>query len=157
MYIDDFRRCHAEAASRIDQLTYGNEVGWSSDRFIKELGEDNVVGSVLCASESHEMLAAVIFACSPKALHIINLCIHPELTKENYLIVLTKIVDYLKSRLKRERTTITISVRETNLRLQLALASNGLGFKAFKVKRTGYIDTLEDAFLFKYEKPDGVA
>jgi hypothetical protein len=147
--ITHFDRKNLKQLAAVDKLA-SPDTAWSSERFFTELGEPNVTGDILLKDET--VLAGMVYHCGAKSLHVIHLVLHPSLNKESYLAVLKHLMDYLKSKLKRERTVITISVRETNLQLQLALATAEVGFKAFKVKRTGFIDTLEDAYLFRFTK-----
>lgn len=145
MYIDDFTRSNAKEVVALDRLTAG-AIAWDYERIIKELGEPNVTGSVVY--DDNRVIGAAIYHCGAKALHILHLVA----IAGDFADVVKYIIEYLKSKLKRERIDITISVRETNLPLQLLLSTSEVGFKAFKVKRNGFIDTLEDAFLFRFTK-----
>jgi hypothetical protein len=149
--ITHFDRKNLKQLAAVDKLA-SPDTAWSTERFFTELGEPNATGNILLKDDT--VIAGMVYHCGVKSLHVIHLVLHPNLNKESYQAVVKHLMDYLKNKLKRERTVITISVRETNLQLQLALAAAEVGFKAFKVKRTGFIDTLEDAFLFRFTKSE---
>ncbi len=132
---------------KIENETHVNkDTRWSNEDFLRELREKNTVGMVVKNKDT--IVGYVLYVLHLKKIHLL----HFGATQSEYKQVVIAILDKLKSKLNTgRRETVTITVRETDLELQRLLRDQC--FKAFSVERSFFIDTDEDAFLFKYEMP----
>ena len=132
---------------KIENDTHENkDTRWSEKDFLRELKEKNQVGMVV--KDKDKIVGYVIYVLHLKKIHILHL----GATQDQYQQVVMAILDKVKSKLNiGRRVGISITVRETDLPLQKLLKAEA--FKAYEVQRGFFIDTDEDAFLFKYELP----
>lgn len=114
---------------------------WTQDDFLQELMSKNVCG--FAAWRGRVLTGFYLYYLSKQSVLVLNMKTSDEVT-------LRALLDKLKAKLgKGLRSTILISVRESDLRLQLALRTEG--FKATKVLKEQFIDTGEDGYLFEFK------
>lgn len=134
---------HLAEVMRIEQASF--EFCWEEDDFCNCLRQQHVTGRI---SEFQETVRGfVIYENQKTSLHILNFAVHPSFRRQS---VGRQMVEMLIERIRKaRRTSITLEVRESNLRAQLFFQR--LGFIATKVLRGHYEDTVEDAYVMKYE------
>ena len=120
------------------------EYAWTEEDFLRCLRQRNCIGMV--AEQGERVVGFMIYELHKAKLHILNFAVSPAFRRVG---VGGQMVGKLISKLSsHRRTRITLEVRETNLPAQLFFRAQG--FRAFKVLRSFYEDSGEDAFLMQY-------
>ncbi|MEZ6130018.1 MAG: ribosomal protein S18-alanine N-acetyltransferase [Planctomycetaceae bacterium] len=120
------------------------EFPWSEEEFLCCLRQRNCIGTV--AELDHQIVGFMIYELHQSMLRILNFAVAPEIRRQGVgQQMVQRLIDKLSQQRRRE---IVLEVRETNLDAQLFFA--GSGFKALKVLRNHYDDTLEDAYYMRY-------
>lgn len=136
-------------AVRIDVENSNKKIAWTENDFINELREKNTVGQVIEIDEGKRVAGFMVYLLQTHQLIVLHMAVAKSYQRQG---LGTMMIDKLKSKLRAgRRTTIIFPVRETFLNGQLFLKSNS--FKAVCVSPENYVDTGEDAFIFKYELP----
>lgn len=118
---------------------------WSKKDFIRCRRQKNCIGMVT-ENEECKIVGSMVYELHKSQLHLLNFAVHPDHRK---IGVDSEMVDILKGKLSyKQRNSIMLEVRETNLAAQLFFRENGFGAKM--ILRDFYDDTKEDAYLMQY-------
>ena len=120
------------------------EFPWTEDDFIRCLRQRNCIGMV--AEYDEQVVGFMIYELHKNRLHILNFSVHEGFRRRG---VGRQMVDKLFGKLSQQRRNhILLEVRETNLAAQLFFRN--MGFRAIRVLRDFYDDTVEDAYLMRF-------
>ncbi len=120
------------------------EHAWTEEDFLVCLRQRNCIGMV--AEYGNEILGFMIYELHKSRLRILNFAVAPEAHHQG---VGTQMVRRLIDKLSQQRRKeIILEVRETNMSAQLFFKQ--LGFRAVRVLRGHYDDTVEDAYVMLY-------
>ncbi len=121
------------------------EFPWSDGDFTRCLRQRNCIGMV--AERNEIVVGFMIFELHKTSLRIINFAVHEQHRRTG---IGTTMVAKLTSKLSEQRrTNVIIEIRETNLPAQLFFKSQG--FRATKILRDFYEETIEDAYQMQYD------
>ena len=150
VYTDVMDRKHLPQIIAIEQDTAEPLALWAEEDFLRELAGPNTTGRVALGA-ADEVLGFIVYEVCTKKFHILHLGVSPQVEAALYFMVIQLLLSDLTKKVQSGgRVAVTFSVRERNVALQKVLAK--CGFHAFKVRRGFFVDTDEDAFLFKFER-----
>lgn len=117
---------------------------WTDEDFLCCLRQRNCIGMV--AEANHQIVGFMIYELHKAKLHILNFAVAPEFRRQEVgKNMVLRLIDKLS---QQRRNEILLDMRESNLDGQLFFRSQG--FRAVRVVRNHYDDTLEDAYLMQF-------
>lgn len=139
---------HLAEVATIEGLSFGD--AWSAAHVRKLLDQPSKVG--LVAIRAHRVAGYAIYRYDQrfgaKSIDLLRLAVHPRCRCHG---IGRALVQELQSRLKDQRPTLSIAVREENLGGQKFLRA--LKIPARMVIPAYYEDTVSDAYWFEYRRP----
>lgn len=115
---------------------------WGEEEFLRVLRERNCIGMV--AEHGERIVGFMIYELNKNHLRVFKLATHPLFRRRGVgHQMAAKLIGKLSSH---RRTSLEITIRESNLDAQLFLKAQG--FKATEVIREEYLDTGEDGYAF---------
>lgn len=134
------------AVRNIENLCF--QFPWQEDDFIRCLRERNSIGMV--AEYEEKIVGFMIYELHKNRLHILNFAVLPSMQNRNVGMAM---IDKLLGKLTfQRRNRIMLEVRESNLDAQLFF--HRMGFRAISVLKDFYLDSTEDAYLFRFDLGD---
>lgn len=124
------------------------EQPWTEEEFLCCLRQRNCIGMV--AEYDHEIVGFMVYELHKSRLHVLNFAVSPEFRR---MSIGSQMVQRLVDKLSQQRRTeILLEVRERNLDAQNFFKS--MDFRAIRVVRNHYEDTMEDAYVMVYKLAD---
>lgn len=131
----------------IERLCFSDSP-WSSDEFTEFLRGRDAIG--MLAEVDDEVVGFMLYRLRPRNIHLESFAVHPKHRRNGIGYAM---VDKLLGKLSMiRRKSITLEVRETNLRAQLFFRA--MGFTCIDTIPARYIGTDEDSYLFRYTLDD---
>jgi [ribosomal protein S18]-alanine N-acetyltransferase len=122
------------------------EFAWTEEDFLCCLRQRNCIGMV--AEHNQEIMGFMIYELHKSSLHLLNMAVAP-CTGVRRKGVGSQMIDKLVDKLyQQKREEVVLEVRETNLAAQLFYKNQG--FRAICVLKNHYDDTVEDAYVMRY-------
>ncbi|MFO1022082.1 MAG: ribosomal protein S18-alanine N-acetyltransferase [Planctomycetales bacterium] len=120
------------------------EYPWSEEDFLNCLRQRNCIGMV--AEHEGRVVGFMIYELFKAKLHVMSFAVANRLRRTS---IGSQMIEKLINKLSQQRRhSISLEVRETNLKAQLFFQKQG--FRAVSVLRDFYEDTLEDAYQMEY-------
>lgn len=125
------------------------DFAWTEDDFLRCLQQRNCIGMV--AEAGDRVVGYMVYALEPESLTVLNFAVHPAYRRQDIgTRMVLKLVGKLSSH---RRTHITLHCRETNLAAQMFWRA--CEFRAVGVANGYYLDSGDDAYLFRFDLKPG--
>jgi GNAT superfamily N-acetyltransferase len=127
--------------------TENSVLAWKEQDFKNELREKDTIGQVM---EVHgQIVGFMVYLLQVKQIILMHMSVAKRMQRKG---LGTAMVDKLKRKLRPgRRERIIVPVRESLLGAHLFMKANG--FIAISVLKNDFIDTNEDAYIFKFDLP----
>lgn len=137
-------RADMPAIMEIERLSFGDDA-WTEADFCRCCRQRNVIPMIV--ERGTQVIGFVIYELQPKRLDLVTLAVHPAWRLRG---VGSTLIDKLKSKLTASRrSTISVTIHESNLDGQLFLQTHG--FRAVSVRR-GYFHDDTDAYVMRFRE-----
>lgn len=145
-------KCDIPRVMEIENASFGSP--FQEETLLACLRDRHTIGMVIETSrysnltEEAEVIGYMVYHLSSKQISLVRFAVDPECRREG---VGTAMIVKLKSKLtNRERTKLSITVRESNLAACRFFANQG--FRATGVLREHYESPTDDGYTFVYDK-----